>query len=267
MAGWPFTLTVNKKGVQMANTNAASKIYISSVAVSNSVDLSQADYNALTWVEIQGIGNLGETGKTTNILTYPTWDNTVTQKAKGLTDAGSPTLEVARIPTDPGQILLRAAAAVGNNNNYGFKTVRSDGAIGATGTVIFNRGLVAGPTRPNGANEDFDLEVFTLGLQQEEIVVNPTSAGIAPFVTAIPAITGTATVGQVLTCSTGTWSGDATITYQYAWFANNVQIAGASASTYTLVAAQLGRRITARVTANNASGSAYSTTVPTAAVA
>ncbi len=250
-----------------ANANAASKIYVSSISVSSSVDLTQTDYEALTWVEIGFVGNLGETGITTNILTYDTWNTTVTQKAKGITDAGSPEIEVARVPTDAGQIIMRAAGVVGNNANYAFKFLRADGTTSTNGTVIYNRGMVTGPKRPNGRNEDFDLEVYMLALQQAEIVVAPSAAGVSPYVTVIPAITGTATVGQVLTLGNGTWAGDATITYTYAWYANNVQISGATASTYTLLAAQLGKRITGRVTASNASGNATSTTVPTAAVA
>lgn len=248
-----------------ANANAASKFYVCATAQNSA--LTQADYEALVWVEVSAVGSRGETGKSTNILTYDTWGDSVIQKAKGMTDAGSPEIEVARIPTDPGQIIMRAAGAVGNNNNYAFKELRADGTTSSNGTVRYNRGLVGGPKSPGGRNEDFDLEVYTLGLQQEEIVVNPSASGVAPFVTVIPAITGTATVGQVLTLGNGTWSGDATITYGYAWYANNIQIAGATSSTYTLLAAQLGKRITGRVVASNASGSASSTTVPTSAVA
>ncbi len=157
----------------MANTNAACKWYI--CATEQDSDLNQTGYEALTWVEIKGIGNVGETGKSTNVLTYPTWDTTVVDKAKGLTDAGSPTFEVARDPNDAGQDILRTAGAVGNNHKYAFKEVRADAATtNGTGTTIYNRGIVGGPTRPNGANEDFDLEVFNLGFVQEEIVVDPT---------------------------------------------------------------------------------------------
>lgn len=248
----------------MANANAASKLYVCATAQNSELD--QSDYEALTWVEITGIGSRGETGRSTNVLTYDTWDTTVVQKAKGQTDAGSPELELARIPTDAGQIILNSAAAVGNNNSYAFKELRADGAVGATGTVIYNRGLVMGPKRPGGRNEDFDLEIFTLAFQQEEIVVAPSTAGTAPYYTAVPAITGTATVGQTLTCSTGTWSGDATIAYAYKWYANNIAISGATASTFVLTSTQTGKRITARVTASNNSGSASSTTAPTTAV-
>ncbi|AHJ10711.1 hypothetical protein P106B_28 [Rhizobium phage vB_RglS_P106B] len=247
-----------------ANSNAASKLYV--CATPQNVELAQADYEGLTWVEIKSVGSRGETGKSTNILTYDTWDTTVIQKAKGMTDAGSPELEVARLATDPGQNILRAAGAVGNNNNYAFREVRADGAIGGTGTIRYNRGLVAGPKSPGGRNEDFDLELFTIGFQQEEIVVNPTVAGNPPVLTVNPAITGTPEVGETLTVSDGTFTGDAVITYTYQWFAGGVAIAGANASTFDLTAAQLGKVITARVHATNASGSASGYAAPTAAV-
>lgn len=248
-----------------ANANAASKLYV--CATPQNAELSQGDYEALAWVEIKSVGSRGETGKITNILTYDTWDTTVIQKAKGMTDAGSPEIEVARIPTDPGQMILRAAGAVGNNNNYAFREVRADGTTPTNGTHKYNRGLVAGPRSPGGRNEDFDLEIFTLALQQEEIVVNPLAAGAAPVLTVIPAITGTAEVGETLTSSTGTFTGDAVITYAYQWFAGGVAISGANASTYDLTAAELGKIITVRVTATNDSGSAFGFSEATAAVA
>ena len=247
-----------------ANSNAFSRIFVCATPQNNA--LAQADYDGLDWVEIKGVGNLGETGKTTNMLQYPTWSDSVVQKAKGLTDAGSPTLEVARIANDAGQKVLRNAGAVGNNNNYAFKILRADGEVNGTGTIQYNRGLVAGPTRPNGANEDFDLEVFTLGLQQEEIVVDPTAGGVAPSLTVNPVITGTAEVGEELDVSNGTFTGDAVITYAYQWFAAGVAIAGATLNSFTLTNAQVGKVITARVTATNASGSASGYSAATSAV-
>lgn len=251
--------------VAYANSNAGSKVYISSVALGDTV-LVQADFEALTWVEIKSVGNLGETGSKTNILNYDTWDDTVIQKAKGLTDAGSPTLEVARRPTDPGQILARAACLT--NLNYGFKVVRNDPAfVGGVGSIIYNRGLVAGPSNPNGKNEDFDLDVYQLAFQQRDVRVNPGAGGVAPQFTAAPAITGTLTVGQIATVSNGTVTGDVVITYTYQWFAGGVAIVGATASTYTLTSAELGKKLQARVVATNASGNAQGWAPLTAAVA
>lgn len=154
------------------NTNAGSTLWI--CADPQQSDLNQAAYEALTWVQIKGVGSHGEVGTTTNILTYDGWDTTVVQKAKGMSNAGDPEIECARIPTDAGQVLLRAAALT--DFNYAFKMVRNDEPgddVGDTPTIIYNRGLVSGPRRPMGRNEDFDLEIFTLGLNQREIVVNP----------------------------------------------------------------------------------------------
>lgn len=248
----------------MANTNSQSKLYVCAASQAN--DLDQAGFEALTYVLVGNVGEVGETGSDTNILTYDTWDTKVAQKAKGIIDAGSPDVEVARDYDDAGQNILRAAAKT--NLNYAFKIVKNDAIIiGGTGTTIYNRGLVTGPKRPNGRNEDFDLEQFTFALQQEEIVVDPTSGGVAPYVTVLPAITGTAEVGEVLTCSNGTWSGDATITYTHAWFANSILLPGETGSTLTLTSAHLGKIIQGRVGASNAAGSASALSNLTAAVA
>lgn len=157
------------------NTNSGSKLFVCALPQAN--DLTASAYAALTWVLIGGVGSIGETGDSTNILSYETWDDAVIQKAKGLTDAGSPEIEVARDPTDAGQDIMRAAAQT--NLIYAFKiegTDLPDTNPASTPTIRYNRGLVAGPREPNGRNEDFDLEIFTLGLVQKQIKVDPVDA-------------------------------------------------------------------------------------------
>lgn len=84
-------------------------------------------------------------------------------------------------------------------------------------------------------------------------------AGTFPKNTVAPAITGTPTNGQVLTTTDGTWTGTATITYSRRWRANGQVIAGATAATYTLTAAEVGKTITVEVFASNTlSGQAIS---------
>jgi len=78
--------------------------------------------------------------------------------------------------------------------------------------------------------------------------------GNAPANTVAPAITGTAQEGQTLTCSTGTWSGSPTYTYQ--WKRNGSNIGSATNSTYVLVTADVGQSIKCTVTATNFIGSA-----------
>jgi hypothetical protein len=157
------------------NTNAGGKLFICTTP--QPTDLDATAYAGLTWVQIKGVGNHGETGSKTNILNYNTWDTDVIQKGKGTTDAGSPSIEVGRLATDAGQVALRAAALT--NYNYAFKIERNDKPntnVGSKPTTIYNRGLVTGPTHPNGRNEDFDLEIFTLALNQREIVVEAVTA-------------------------------------------------------------------------------------------
>jgi len=93
-----------------------------------------------------------------------------------------------------------------------------------------------------------------------------------PQNTKLPAVTGTAQVGQTLTAQEGNWSGTNPIAYAYQWLrcdaqgANCVAITGATAKTYVVAAADLGKRLRVRVTARNAAGTAVATSGATAAV-
>jgi hypothetical protein len=101
---------------------------------------------------------------------------------------------------------------------------------------------------------------------------SPALAATKPANTALPVISGTASVGKVLTVSKGTWTGTAPITYAYQWKrctstgASCVNIAGATASTRLLAAADNGRRLKAVVTAKNSAGSLAKTTAASAIV-
>ncbi len=94
---------------------------------------------------------------------------------------------------------------------------------------------------------------------------------VAPVNTAPPTISGTATVGQTLTASDGTWSNSPT-SYAYQWLRCNgggnscTNIAGAITKTYVLVAADAGQTIRVRVTATNTDGSASAQSNQTTAV-
>ena len=166
-----------------ANTMAGGKLFI--CATPQPANLTQMEYEALAWVQVKGVGNHGETGTSQNVVGYNTWDSLFTDKGKGIANAGDPVVEVARIAADPGQALMRTAAAAGNQQYYAFKIERNDAPSGGTPTKVYNRGLVTGPVNPNGENEAFDLERYTLGLVQEQITVNPSNI----------ALTGTPTAG------------------------------------------------------------------------
>jgi hypothetical protein len=87
-----------------------------------------------------------------------------------------------------------------------------------------------------------------------------------PVNSVAPAITGTATQGQTLTCSTGTWS-NTPDAYAYQWNRSGVAIIGATASTRVLAAGDVGATMTCTVKATNLGVSAVLTSAATAAVA
>jgi hypothetical protein len=77
---------------------------------------------------------------------------------------------------------------------------------------------------------------------------------LAPVNTTAPVVSGTGTVGQTLSCTMGNWQ-YAPTAYAYQWLRNGGAIAGATASTRVLVAADSGASVSCRVTATNAAGS------------
>lgn len=149
----------------MAKTLKGRKVYIAAATANpteSNTDLDLAGFEALTWVEVSNVGALGESGASTNLPTYDELGTEVIQKGKGITDAGSTTLEVSLNLTDNGQNAVRTAAL--SSDNYAFKWLDDDGVI------HYQRGLVTGPTAPNGRNEDFRRQVFTMGWNQREVI-------------------------------------------------------------------------------------------------
>lgn len=86
-----------------------------------------------------------------------------------------------------------------------------------------------------------------------------------PQNTTAPVVSGTPTSGQTLTTTNGTWSNTPT-GYTYQWRRGGVNISGATASSYTLVLADVGATISVAVTATNANGSTTATSAESAAV-
>jgi hypothetical protein len=99
------------------------------------------------------------------------------------------------------------------------------------------------------------------------------ASGAAPTNATPPTISGTATVGSLLTASSGSWNGTTPIDYSYQFRrcgpngGSCSSISGANHSTYTLKSADRGQTVRVRVTAKNADGSAQVESAPTAVVA
>lgn len=98
------------------------------------------------------------------------------------------------------------------------------------------------------------------------------AAQYAPANTTAPAVSGTATDGQTLTASTGSWSSTTAVTYTYQWQRCNAQgascvdISGSTGNTYKVQTADVGSTLRVQVTAKNSDGSAAANSAQTAVV-
>ena len=66
---------------------------------------------------------------------------------------------------------------------------------------------------------------------------------------ALPSIAGQARVGELLSADPGTWS-PADVTLSYRWYADEVELPGATGPSYTPSIDEVGKRIRVRVTAS-----------------
>ena len=140
---------------------------------------------------------------------------------------------------------------------------------GATGTTYV-------PTSADVGNTDRVVAVATdaggTSPDSPSAVTAVIVSGAGPQNTAAPTVSGTNTEGQTLVGTDGTWAGAATIAFTYAWSRCDATggacapIAGATAKTYVLTAADVDKTVRLTVTAKNALGSRSETTVPTAVI-
>jgi hypothetical protein len=142
-------------------TNFGGSFSISTTAENSDLDL--AAFALLTYTPVPNIGSHGDSGVSQNVVSYSTWDRNVTSKGKGEADAGSPAVEFLDV-VSAGMTAMLAAADVNEPDSFAFKVLWPDGSI------EYNRGIVTGPQRMKGGNEDFKRLTFTLGFSQQPII-------------------------------------------------------------------------------------------------
>jgi hypothetical protein len=137
-------------------------------------------------------------------------------------------------------VRLSTTGPDGDDDYDGLGPVAVHGAPGAPALVVWQGD---DDTPPLVTNED---EVF--GRLFGEVV--------APVSTAPPLVTGNARPGQVLTCSTGTWTSDDPdpLAFTRQWRRTGIAIGGQTGPTYTVDAADVGTALTCDVTATNDGG-------------
>ena len=106
------------------------------------------------------------------------------------------------------------------------------------------------------ADQGSRMAVRVRGARSDFMPVHVTSAltsavtpGAAPRATKAPSVSGTARLGSTLKASTGTWSASGA-TYSYQWRRGGKAIKGATKRTYKLKKADVGKRVSVRVTAS-----------------
>ncbi len=158
----------------------------------------------------------------------------------------------------------------GTSTAYGEQTAATDigsgtAAVGVTDTLT---GLTPGTTydyRLVATNSDGTSYGYNYSF------TTAAASDVAPVDTVLPAISGTATEGQTLAVTTGGWNPSPT-GYTYQWQrsadgANWTAITGATGSTYTLAAADVGDDIDVVVTAADAWGQTAATATAVGLVA
>lgn len=211
----------------------------------------------------------------------PVSSATATSSASKLIAAGAP--------------ISLAAPTIGGTLQEGQTLSASDGEWAGTAPFAYSYqwlrcsvlgggcGEISGATGATGASYTASVADLASNLA---VVVTATNAegsssatsaetqpilGILPTNTLLPAISGTLKLSQLLSATSGSWSGSEPISYAYQWqlcvLGTCTNIAKAMSSTFLLGALDVANTVRVIVTATNAAGSTSATSVATGLIA
>ena len=234
-----------KRGATNIGTNA------------NTYTLVAADSAAAITCVVTATNTLGSSSATSNTITAQTY--------QAPSNVGAPVISGT---TTLGSTLTSTTGAFNGNPSptYGYQWRRN--AVDITSATASTYVLVSA----DSAAAITCVVTATNALGSSSATSNTITADTyaAPVNSSPPFISGTTTIGSVLTSTFGGWLNSPT-SYAFQWNRNGSPIASATTSTYTLVQADSASAITCVVTATNAFGSTPSTsntlTTPTYAAA
>ena len=180
---------------------------------------------------------------------------------------GAPTISTATTISDTtATVAFTAPASDGGSTILSYTAISSPGSI--TGTLTqAGSGTINVTGLSAGVSYTFTVTATNaIGTGAPSAASNSITTFSAPVNTVAPVVSGTATVGQLLSTTNGTWTGTATITFTYQWQRDNIDIVSATSSTYTLVNADAGNPIRCVVTGTNAYGNSSANSNATANV-
>ncbi|MBU4609132.1 hypothetical protein IMZ29_00755 [Achromobacter sp. GG226] len=146
-------------------TLADAKIFIGRQVENQSDDLVAADFTGATWIEIGYMTNIGQYGDTQNVIEQEILGRGRVLKGKGISNAGTLENTMIPVPTDPGQIALKAAQA--SRCNYEWKIEYPGEECGegedTTQTDMFH-GLALPGARQGGGASAVSLRNWSVGI-------------------------------------------------------------------------------------------------------
>jgi len=168
----------------------------------------------------------------------------------------APTIGTATAVVTSATVTFTAPVNNGGSTILSYTATSSPGGI--TGTVTqAGSGTITVAGLTIGTSYTFTVTATnSIGTSSPSAASNSITAYDSPSNTVAPVISGTATVGQILSTTNGTWTGTTPITFTYHWQRNEVNITSATSSTYTLVAEDAGSTIRCVVTGTNVYGNA-----------
>ena len=148
--------------------NQGGKFYI--CATPSEVDLLQAAFELLTWIEVEKIVTLPEISVTENIVESAYIDSNMVSARKGSKNGNESSVEVGFDYAATGQAAVLTAA--GTKFKYPVKRELNDmPSGGSTNTITYSRALITLPVRSGGGVDDMVNDTFTLKVQQVPIEV------------------------------------------------------------------------------------------------
>lgn len=117
----------------LAFSSAGSKLFM---AAGQPATEDAAGYNALTWVEVKEVTDIGMIGPEAATINHNPVGENVTYKLVGSINNGALDVKGARAPSDPGQALLIAAQKLANVNRYSVQVRLADNTKIFSGVLV-----------------------------------------------------------------------------------------------------------------------------------
>ena len=149
-----------------------SKIFVTSAAIASTID-TERNFTAQTWTEIGYVSNISGHGISFQDVGFTVISGR-TYHFKGAFDYGPVELQMALDLSDAGQALLKTAAEVVNQDNYGFRLEKTDAPSLVGGpTMVFFRGQAQTFQQQFGDVNTVSMANVRVAVNSDEITVPP----------------------------------------------------------------------------------------------